>query len=116
MGASFTSFATASVPNAVTFITGSYTGNGSNNRDLDIGLNPGDFDTWFFEVDKLEAYHKTFKNSDMNADESKDLNTATVETDNFVQVNSTGFRITDDADINDNTVTYYYRFLGIVNV
>lgn len=91
------------------FMSGQYTGNGSDNRDItDVGFQPN-----FVLIKGTSTQNSVFRSSDHSGDLSKYYRSSGFVANYIQSFLSNGFQIGTAGDVNTNTSTYYYLAIKI---
>ena len=81
---------------------GTYTGDGTDNRDIDTGFSPS-----FLQV--YSENNSVWKTNDLSGDNAKEVNTLQDIQSNLIQsIDDTSFQVGSNANINENTTPFYW--------
>lgn len=97
------------VPETLTILVGAYTGDGVDNRNIDIGYDLTVGGSIYVQVWSEGAHYSHFRTSAFTGDESLPFDTSTGLIANVIQgFNSSGFQVGSNANINTNGTVYHY--------
>src|SRR5688572_18200434 len=104
-----------SLADAYNFASGSYTGNGADDRDIVISATTSPSITDFQPdmcIVKTSGQHGRIRIASMPAGQSSQFASQVFDSDQIQALTSTGFQVGTSAHANGSGVTYYYLCIG----
>jgi hypothetical protein len=94
--------------NFAKLLTGSYVGDGTDNRNINIGLDLASKSNVWVSIKCANNYSPQLRLNGMPVDQSLEYAASGYQTDKIQNLTSTGFQVGTNAVVNSNGVTYWY--------